>query len=670
MVLFVLLDGGLAHAAADLYPQASREESLISIDRVGPVQEGKTWSYKIEVSNITSEVSGNSIEVIVEDLELREPLPPGLLLNLEDIRVSRGKHRLVSLPLDPCDPLRLDVIPGFGYGDSILTPAMKSVVAGWADLVSENDDLLLAGHADTFGQNALNRSISRERAHSVKQALIDQGLDESRIRVTGFGSSFPVTEAPTAQSINRRVVLYPASYPMLIWDLPELKPGQVATAEITFRSGSFYRGQDPESLLSQGDCLTRDINHRRVTPTLPILTLDYRVSQVASDGTEFVDPMRLAQCEPFRLQLELVNQGERSAEQPEVHTEIEPKVVIEGDEPVEQEQNTSSLVWAIGKLEKDEARTRSWTVLPIYQPKQKTVQVELRVSSDVKAQPSADISAEQILRLLRPQPTITVQEIPHNPFAGEWIDSRIEIGNAGQWPIYDLHVRAELSSALELEAETEQVKAWSEPPLDSGAQASLNFRFRANDNSADSPHRISIWAYDARYGDFNNNRCVVGYHEEVFYVKPIRPPILELSASDEVLGLGQQGRFQLRILNPNPISQDYNLRAEIDSHLWDLPDKVEVISADTESVALLVGKDDRTFELLDDTGKPLALRLAPQTEALIAFDVQALALDDQALNAIEGHLISRFRPAQLRTVVEAASGLVFSEAMSSMLLYQ
>ncbi|MGB8653108.1 MAG: OmpA family protein, partial [Candidatus Acidiferrales bacterium] len=52
-----------------------------------------------------------------------------------------------------------------------------------------------------------NQNLSEQRADSVRQYLIDQGLDASSITSRGFGMSMPVADngTPDGRQKNRRV---------------------------------------------------------------------------------------------------------------------------------------------------------------------------------------------------------------------------------------------------------------------------------------------------------------------------------------------------------------------------------------------------------------------------------------------------------------------------------
>lgn len=65
----------------------------------------------------------------------------------------------------------------------------------------------IEGYSDSSGKREDNLALSRARAQTVADALIDLGVDARRIEVQGFGESFPVAENASAKgrAQNRRV---------------------------------------------------------------------------------------------------------------------------------------------------------------------------------------------------------------------------------------------------------------------------------------------------------------------------------------------------------------------------------------------------------------------------------------------------------------------------------
>jgi outer membrane protein OmpA-like peptidoglycan-associated protein len=65
----------------------------------------------------------------------------------------------------------------------------------------------IEGHTDSVGSAEINKSLSLQRAQSVRQALIERGIDASRVLAVGAGSEKPIADNATPQGRrqNRRV---------------------------------------------------------------------------------------------------------------------------------------------------------------------------------------------------------------------------------------------------------------------------------------------------------------------------------------------------------------------------------------------------------------------------------------------------------------------------------
>lgn len=65
----------------------------------------------------------------------------------------------------------------------------------------------IVGHTDSTGSDAHNEKLSQKRAQTVKTLLIDQGIDTSRLSVSGEGEKMPVASNKTKQgrAENRRI---------------------------------------------------------------------------------------------------------------------------------------------------------------------------------------------------------------------------------------------------------------------------------------------------------------------------------------------------------------------------------------------------------------------------------------------------------------------------------
>ena len=67
--------------------------------------------------------------------------------------------------------------------------------------------LLIEGYTDSVGGDSYNQSLSERRAQSVRDALVQRGVDSSRITALGYGKAHPVADnaSPEGRAMNRRV---------------------------------------------------------------------------------------------------------------------------------------------------------------------------------------------------------------------------------------------------------------------------------------------------------------------------------------------------------------------------------------------------------------------------------------------------------------------------------
>lgn len=97
----------------------------------------------------------------------------------------------------------------FDSGKSTFKKQSYTVLKSIADILKEypNSNFMIEGHTDSDGSNALNQSLSENRAAAVKNYLIENGIDASRLRSTGYGETKPIDSNKTAKgkANNRRV---------------------------------------------------------------------------------------------------------------------------------------------------------------------------------------------------------------------------------------------------------------------------------------------------------------------------------------------------------------------------------------------------------------------------------------------------------------------------------
>jgi outer membrane protein OmpA-like peptidoglycan-associated protein len=96
----------------------------------------------------------------------------------------------------------------FKTGSFELLPESQTEIKLLYNLLTSNPQIhiTITGHTDNVGQNEDNIILSLNRANSVKKALVEKGIKETRIQVDGKGQSVPVDTNNTQEGRknNRR----------------------------------------------------------------------------------------------------------------------------------------------------------------------------------------------------------------------------------------------------------------------------------------------------------------------------------------------------------------------------------------------------------------------------------------------------------------------------------
>lgn len=99
----------------------------------------------------------------------------------------------------------------FGVDKSNLTKEGEETVKQIAEALQKEQSLRISieGHTDNSGESSHNIKLSNDRANEVMQNLTKQGIDNSRLTATGFGSEQPLVtnDSEENKAKNRRVEL-------------------------------------------------------------------------------------------------------------------------------------------------------------------------------------------------------------------------------------------------------------------------------------------------------------------------------------------------------------------------------------------------------------------------------------------------------------------------------
>jgi len=106
----------------------------------------------------------------------------------------------------------------FDFDKSVIRPDQLVALVDNLKSITKNPDwyILLGGHADERGSREYNIRLSERRAESIKEYLLENGIDPVRIAVYGYGEDYPFMKGHDEQSwsYNRRVDIIIADAPL------------------------------------------------------------------------------------------------------------------------------------------------------------------------------------------------------------------------------------------------------------------------------------------------------------------------------------------------------------------------------------------------------------------------------------------------------------------------
>ncbi|MEN6669895.1 OmpA family protein [Psychrobacter sp. B38] len=174
----------------------------------------------IKGDNITvNALDAAALEQLVADLQAAAPAmtvqaegPLDLQGEIDD-SLAAADAAMMNLgenpdPRDVARALSIQVI-NFELDKAIIPDVNKAFLDRAAKIMAEVPDLnlMIVGHTDSQASNAYNMELSQERAESVKDYLVSQGIDASKLSTKGMGETEPVADNSTEQGRfrNRRI---------------------------------------------------------------------------------------------------------------------------------------------------------------------------------------------------------------------------------------------------------------------------------------------------------------------------------------------------------------------------------------------------------------------------------------------------------------------------------
>lgn len=164
---------------ARLRAQQAQQQALTAEQRAAQ-QQAAAAAAQAQASAAQDRV--RALEAQLRDMEAQQT-ERGLLVTLGDVLFAFNKAEL-SAQAAP----RLDKLASF----------LKQF---------PDRKLLIEGYTDSVGSDSYNQDLSERRAQAVRDALVQRGVDSSRITARGYGKAHPVADNASTEgrAMNRRV---------------------------------------------------------------------------------------------------------------------------------------------------------------------------------------------------------------------------------------------------------------------------------------------------------------------------------------------------------------------------------------------------------------------------------------------------------------------------------
>ena len=191
-------DAQRAAAQADI-ERANKEKSEADAARAAAITQQQAAQAEADRAKLAAEDADRMRQKAEsEKTELRAQLLRQFNLILETRDTARGL--IVNMS---------DVL--FDTGKYTLRPGAREKLAKVSGIILGHPGLKLEveGHTDSVGGNEYNQRLSEQRAASVRDYLVQEGIQSTSVTAKGFGKTQPVTSNETAagRQQNRRVEL-------------------------------------------------------------------------------------------------------------------------------------------------------------------------------------------------------------------------------------------------------------------------------------------------------------------------------------------------------------------------------------------------------------------------------------------------------------------------------
>ncbi|MEO8856992.1 MAG: OmpA family protein [Burkholderiaceae bacterium] len=157
-------------------------------------------------SAVVIRANGGAEAVLATPYATASVVQGGVQTSMSDAKDVQSRYKTLQ---DAMPPQRKSYLVYFETGGDRLTAdsaqQFKEILREIAQRPAP--EILVVGHTDTLGSDAVNDELSMQRARIVRAALIEQGIDPKRIDAVGRGKRelLVPTRDGVAEARNRRV---------------------------------------------------------------------------------------------------------------------------------------------------------------------------------------------------------------------------------------------------------------------------------------------------------------------------------------------------------------------------------------------------------------------------------------------------------------------------------